>query len=129
MIVCRFIFIAVMAIAPHLVCAEQAHVTVWTKGSTRSARALFKPGSGVKVLGAEEEQQRYREGGVLPVEERNALFRKIGVEPQVAQMDDLDKDMLIMAAREYNLRELRSDYPMFSEQQLKRLKSEVGKMP
>ncbi len=108
--------------------AEPASVTVWTKGSTRAARALFKPGHGVKILGEEEEMKRNREAGLLPVEQRNGIFEKAGVAKKIDErMDEMDKDMFMMALRDYKLSELREDYPLFSERELKIMKSEVEK--
>jgi hypothetical protein len=108
--------------------AKQPTVTVWTKGHVSSARRLFSPDLPVKVLGREEEKERDRDSGHLQPRERNALFRKVGIETKVAKMDELEKDMLVMSAREYSIRELKSEYPKIPEPQLKRLKEELGKM-
>lgn len=108
--------------------AEQATVSVWTSGSTRAARAMFEGNPNVKVLGAAEEKQRYREAGVLEVEERNQLFKAAGVWKKVEpQMDEMDKDMFIMALKQYKLAELVQKFSQFSEDELKDLKSRVEK--
>ncbi len=108
--------------------AEQPTATVWTRGSVDQARRIFSPSLPVKILGAQEEAERDRKSGHLQPRERDALFRKVGIETKVAQMDEMDKDMLVMAAREYSIRELKSDFPMLSENQLRRLKSELGRI-
>jgi hypothetical protein len=119
-----FIFAAVFYFA-YSVFAEPADVTVWTSGSTRTARALFNQ-PGVKVLGGREEEELYRRAGYLRVEQRNEIFREVGVDKKIeASMDELDKDMFVMALREYTLTELRHGYPAFSEKELRMLKSKV----
>jgi hypothetical protein len=123
----RLFLCGLFACISHFSAAEEVTATVWTRGSVPAARALFAPGSGVKVLGAKEEAERNREAGLLPIEERNAIFRNVGVESQIVQMDEMDRDMLIMAVREYTLRELQTDYPMFTLPQLKKLKRAVEK--
>jgi hypothetical protein len=119
-----FILAAVFYFA-YSVFAEQADVTVWTSGSTRSARMLFSQ-PGVKVLGAKEQQELYRKAGYLPVETRNEIFRAAGVIKKVeSSMDELDKDMFVMALREYTLKELSEDYSAFSQSELRTLKTKV----
>lgn len=105
--------------------ADPPSATVWTSGSVSSARALFAPGTNVKVLGREDEEARERKSGFLPPAERDAVFRKIGIETKISSMDEFDRDMLMLSAREYTVRELRADYPMLSENELSRLKSEL----
>lgn len=99
--------------------------TAWTKGSVSSLRKMFAPGTPVKILGKEEERERDKDAGFVPPRERNAIFRKVGIEAKVAKMDEFDKDMLVMSAQEYNLRSLKADYPAFTETQLRKLKEEV----
>ena len=98
---------------------------LWTRGHITSARQIFKPGQ-FHVIGYEEAEARRKETGQLSIRERNALFRKVGIESKVAKMDDFDKDVLVLSAREYTLPVLKSDYPMLTESQLKRLKQELG---
>jgi hypothetical protein len=119
-----FILAAVFYFA-YSVVAEQADVTVWTSGSTRSARMLFSE-PGVKVLGAKEQQELYRKAGYLPIETRDEIFREAGVIKKVeSAMDELDKDMFVMALREYTLKELGEDYPSFTQAELRALKTKV----
>lgn len=103
-------------------------VTVWTRGYVDSTRRMFKPGLPVRVLGSVESKERDRLTGHLQPRERNALFRKVGIETKVAAMDEMEKDMLVMAAREYTVRELKTDFPKLSVNQLQRLKEELGKI-
>lgn len=106
---------------------ERPAVTVWTRGNVKQVRNMFAPGVNVKVLDAQAERERDRDSGYVPPGERNALFRKVGIETKVAKMDELDKDMLVMGAREYSVREMRAQYPMLSEGEIKRLRNELGK--
>jgi hypothetical protein len=81
---------------------------------------------GVKVLGAKEQQDLYRKAGYLPVETRDEIFREAGVIKKVeSSMDELDKDMFVMALREYTLKELSEDYSAFSQSELRTLKTKV----
>jgi len=123
----RIFYVCLFLACLHAAAEELPGATVWTSGSVESARALFAPGSNVRILGREEEKRRDQKTGHLPPLERDAVFRKLGLESKVSGMDEFDKDLLIMSAREYTVRELKSDYPMFSEAQLSKLKREVGK--
>lgn len=109
--------------------ADPATVSVWTSGSTQTARAMFHGNPNVRVLGREEEMERYKEAGYLEVEERNQLFKDAGVWKKVDEplMDEMDKDMFIMAIRSYTINELAKKYSQFSERELKDLKSRVEK--
>lgn len=109
--------------------ADQATVSVWTSGSTSAAREMFKGNPNVRVLGRDEEMQRYKEAGVLEGEERDQLFKDAGVWKKVdePQMDEMDKDMFIMAIHQYKFEDLVKKYPQFSERELKDLKSRVEK--
>ena len=101
---------------------------VWTSGSIDNARALFGPQANVVVMSREDNARAEREAGYLPPPERDSMFRKIGIETRVNGMDEFEKDMLMMGARVYTVRELKSEYPMLSEKQIKKLKAEMGKV-
>lgn len=109
--------------------ADQATVSVWTSGSTSAARKMFEGNPHVRVLGRQEEMERYKEAGVLEVEERNQLFKDAGVWKKVDEpkMDEMDKDMFILAIHQYKFEDLSKKYPQFSERELKDLKSRVEK--
>lgn len=108
--------------------ADPATVSVWAEGSTRAAREMFKDNPNVRVLGTAEEKERYREAGYLEVEQRNQLFKDAGVWKKVdPQMDEMGKDMFIMALHEYKPEELRRKFPQFSDAELRDLKSRVEK--
>jgi hypothetical protein len=122
-------FAVLIALWSSLAAADQVKptVTVWTRGSVTQVRRYFASNPRVKVLGRKEQRALDRDAHYLPPRERNALFRKVGIETKVARMDEFDKDMLVMSAREYSVRELRADFPMLSEAQLTKLKAEVGR--
>lgn len=118
-----FIFLA------HLSMAQEApDAVVWTSGSIRSTQALFGPNANVTVMSAEDDARSERRAGYLPPDERDALYRKLGIETKVSAMDEFEKDMLMLSARAYNVRELKASYPMLNERQLKQLKTEMGKV-
>lgn len=107
---------------------EAPDAVVWTNGSIRSAQSLFSPAANVVVMSAEDNARAERRAGYLPPDERDALYRKLGIETKISAMDELDKDMLMLGARAYSVRELKSSYPMLSEKQLRQLKVEMGKV-
>jgi hypothetical protein len=122
------LFLKIFFIVNAAFAQKKPDAVVWTKGSVDSARALFGPDTNVVVLSREEETRQERKAGYLPPDERDVLFRKVGIETRISNMDEFDKDILMMSAREYTIRELKSDYPMLTEAQLKRLKSEMRKV-
>lgn len=104
---------------------EAPRATLWTKGTVRSAENFAKTWPGLRVLAGQTEAAQFKKSGYIPPHERNALFRRLGMEMALIKMDEFDKDVLVMAAREYTVRELKSEYPMLSELQLRRLKDAV----
>lgn len=136
LIICLFLSASATAVAqkaktpaaPKSSVAQKPTVTVWTRGHASSARRMFQPGLPVRVLGSVESRERDRLSGHLRPGERNALFRKVGIEAKVTAMDEMEKDLLVMLAREYTVRELKTEFPKLSENHLKRLKEELGKI-
>jgi|GEM_PF-7063992 len=124
----RLFYLCILLGSLPVLAQEKPGATVWTRGSVESAKALFGPEANVRVLSAETERARERKDGFLPPRERDAVFRKVGIETKIQSMDDFEKDLLMMSAREYTIRELRSDYPMLNETQLKRLQREMKKI-
>lgn len=112
----------------HVLADEKPDAVVWTAGSVSSARALFGPDTNVTVLSGAQEARHERRAGHLPPAERDTLFRKVGIEMKISNMDEFDKDILMMSAREYNVRELHADYPMLTESQLLHLQREMKKV-
>lgn len=113
----------------HMALAEEApDAVVWTNGSISSSQALFGPHANVTVMSAVDDARAERRAGYLPPDERDALYRKLGIETKISAMDEFDKDMLMLGARAYSVLELKASYPMLSENQLRRLKTEMGKV-
>lgn len=109
------------------VLAEEKPVgSIWTSGPPEAAKNIF-PKSKIRVLSAEDKNERFKRSGHMPPWEQEALFRKLGIESKVSKMDPYAKDMLVISARVYTLRELKTEYPHFTENELTRLKKEVGK--
>jgi hypothetical protein len=100
---------------------------IWTKGFYGSLKARF-PSSQFDYLDPETRRKDLLEQGYLQPSERDALFRKLNLETKLQQMDELDKDMLVMGAKAYSVPELVKQYPMLSGKQLRRLKTEVEKI-
>ena len=119
----------IMLFLVHMAMAEEApDAVVWTNGSIPSAQALFGPGANVTVMSSEDNSRAEKRAGYLPPDERDALYRKLGIETKISAMDEFDKDMLMLSSRAYSVRELKVSYPMLSEGQLRRLKTEMGKV-
>lgn len=108
--------------------SKNPDVIVWTSGDSDKAREIFSPDVNLVVLSREREVSQQLKSGYLEPHERDALFRKVGIETRLQGMDEFDKDMLMLSAREYTIRELRSDYPMLTEPQLTHLQREMKKV-
>jgi hypothetical protein len=124
----RLFFLCCMLSSLHVLAEPKPDVVVWTSGSIDSVKALFSPDVNAVFLSREEEEKNERKAGWLAPVERDALFRKVGIETKVSGMDEFDKDILMMSAREYTISELKSEYPMITESQLKLLKLEMKKV-
>lgn len=124
----RLFYLCCLLSSLHVLAEPKADVVVWTAGSIDSAKAMFGPDTNAVILSRQEEEKNERKAGWLAPRERDALFRKVGIETKISGMDEFDKDMLMMSAREYTIRELKSDYPMLKESQLRRLQREMKKV-
>lgn len=97
---------------------------IWTAGNVEKAK-IANPNS--TVLTGEYDKEEDRRAGYIAPGERNAILHKVGIEAQVAAMDDVDLDMLMTCARTYTAAELISEYPMLNEAQASKLIAEVRK--
>jgi hypothetical protein len=100
---------------------------IWTKGFYGALKARF-PASQFEYLDPQTRRKDLLKQGYLQPLERDALFRKLNLETKLQQMDEMDKDMLVMGAKFYSVPELVKQYPMLSGSQLRRLKTEVEKI-
>jgi hypothetical protein len=124
----RLFYLCLMLGSLHVLAEEAPDAFVWTSGSIEGARALFGPQANVEILSREVEERRERKAGYLPPDQRDVVFRKVGIETKISNMDEFDKDMLMMGAGAYPLSVLKKEYPMLSETQLKRLQAEMKKV-
>ena len=93
----------------------------FTTGHARNLAGNLPPGTGLHVITRKDQRRPMSEGGTLPAPERDALFRRLGLEAKVARMDEYEKDSLVLSARSFTLPEMRREYPGFSEKQLSAL--------
>ena len=100
---------------------------IWTSGNYNSVKQVFPP-SQYDFMDMESENRERREQGLLLPQERDALFRKLNLDTKLAQMDDLDKDLLVASVRYYSVSELAKMYPMLTPGQLNRLKAAVERI-
>ncbi|MGE3681346.1 MAG: hypothetical protein AB7G93_06440 [Bdellovibrionales bacterium] len=105
--------------------SENPQITVWAKNPA-AARAYFP--KNFRVLDAKHRSEEARKKGILPLAERDALFRKLRIESRLKALDDADKDALVMIAPHYTAAELHRQYPMLTVPQLKGLKAELGQI-
>lgn len=85
------------------------------------------PRSKYRYYDKAEERKHFDADGYLPPLERDALFRKLNLETKLQQLDQMDKDMLVMGAHVYTAAELKKQYPMLSLADLQRLRVAVRK--
>lgn len=117
-----FVFLFLNATA--VVAEPRPQVTVWTRGHIRSAKAILP--KEYKVLDRKTEAEDLRAAGYLEPAQREALFRKVGIDSKLKKLDELDKDMLVMGVPHYSVAELIVQYPMLNETQIRALKREIG---
>lgn len=118
-----------LLVIPLSVQAKQSRppqVTVWSRGNASAVRAFVPPQS--TLLDRDAEAKELRESGYLEPRQRDALFRKLGLESPLKKLDEFDKDMLVMSAPHYTVAQLKKQYPMLSEKQLASLKREIRKI-
>jgi hypothetical protein len=106
---------------------QQPQAFIWSRHPD-AIRGIL-PEKKVLVLDAQTEEKQMREDGYLPPRERDALFHKLAIETQIAALDEMDKDMLVMTAKFEGAKSVRKHYPMLSEAQAKQLVKEVKNRP
>lgn len=100
----------------------------WTKGYSRGLQSALPKGGRYRVFTRKDQHRGMRADGFLPQRERAELFRKTGVEKHTAKMDEMDRDVLVIRAREYDFKLFRKNYPNFTEGQLRALQREARKI-
>ena len=113
----RFLLFILLAVAH-----ADPSVTVWSR-SPNAVRKYF-PADKYRMLDSDDEKKQFEETGWLNPIARDALFNKLGFDLQ--QLDEMDKDMLVMGARFETLPSLKKHYPMLKEEQIKALMKELA---
>jgi len=99
---------------------------VWTRYPAAVRKVL--PSAKYHHLDSRDEEKEWEEQGYLPQQKRDALFNKLKIADQLAPLDALSKDMLVMRAKFDDLAQFRRFYPMLKESELKALIAEVKAM-
>src|SRR5438128_1112912 len=86
------------------------HATVWSR-EPDAVRKFFPPEQYLMLDSAAEAKELEDQGYVQP-RERAALFHKLQIEEALENLDDLDKDILVMGARFEPLETLKKHFPM-----------------
>jgi hypothetical protein len=102
---------------------QKASVVVWSR-NPEAIRALF-PEPNVHILDTADEDKELGDNGYVKPKARNALFRKLNLEATLADLDDLDKDLLMQSARTESVQAMRKYYPMLSADQAAKLQAAV----
>lgn len=106
----------------------QEKPVVFFRGSYNSDIKNVFPPDKFQYDDRESRRERWLRDGYLMPSERDALFRKLSIETKLSQLDQMDKDMLVMGARVYTPRELHKQYPMLTLGEVTKLKREVEKI-
>ena len=122
----RLFYLCFLMGSLHVLAQEKPKAVIWTKAAPESARKLF-PDSRIRILSDKTEGERDKKSGYFQPDERDAIFRKVGIEDKLLNMDDLDKDMLIMGAKALPKADLLAEYPSLPPTLLEKLKVEASK--
>lgn len=99
-------------------------VGVWVRDP--AAAKAFLPEDKFQYYDAEAQENGFREDGYLQPRQRSALFHKLQLEEALNELDDLDKDRLVMgAAIEKDTNVLQRRFPMLTHKQIKALQKEM----
>lgn len=99
---------------------------VWAK-HPEAVRKFF-PDDKFKMLDAADEAKEFEKTGYLLPHKRDALFHKLNIDTKLTQLDEMDKDMLVMTARFEDQAAVRKHYPMLNDQQAAQLVREVREL-
>ncbi|MGZ3723669.1 MAG: hypothetical protein ACXVA9_12090 [Bdellovibrionales bacterium] len=122
-----FLFLATAAFAdPPPAKSAGPQATVWSRHP--DAIRKFFPAAKYRMLDGKDFQKEQADSGYILPQQRDALFRKLGLEAALTSLDDMDKDMLVMGARFEELPSLRKNFPMLTETQIKNLQQEVKEL-
>ncbi len=100
--------------------------TVWAR-NPEAVRKFFPPDK-YRLLDANTQAEDNRGSGYLMPSVRDGLFHKVAIEEQVKDLDELNKDMLVMGARFEKLETIHKNYPMLSPEKIKQLQHEVREL-
>ncbi len=107
--------------------SPSVQINVWSGGHIPTLKSVLPPN--YVVLDRKVEQSNSHDAGYLEPSRRDALFRKTGIERRLKMFDDLDKDLLVVAIPHYSVSELKAQYPMLEENEIRALKRELGSSP
>jgi hypothetical protein len=115
------IFFVFLLLSAHADDGPQA--VVWARDPD-AIRKFFPPDK-YKMLDAEAEAKDLEESGYLTPRKRDALFHKLNLEERVSELDEMDKDILVMDARFEDVAAMKKHHPQFTSLELQKLHDEV----
>lgn len=95
---------------------------IWTRGHYNSALKIDFPPDRYRYDDAANRSRVEEADGYLAPQERENLIARLGIAEKLAALDEMDKDILVMSAREMPVSRLKSIYPMLSQKDLQALK-------
>ena len=117
------VLLSILMVAAAPVVRAEQRATVWSRHP--DAIRKFFPVDKYRMLDAQDEKLEMDSTGYMLPRQRDALFHKLQLEEAVKNLDEMDKDMLVMGARFEEFPQLRKSYPALSEAQIKKLMQEV----
>lgn len=98
---------------------------VWTNGYYDGDIKRVFPADQYRYADRARFDQESRAWGYLMPSQRDAILKKLKLEAKLKTYDQLDKDMLVMDARFYSLKDLRKFHPKLPARDLAALKEAV----
>lgn len=111
----RLLFILSLFVIPKMSLADQVTVE-----ASKDYPAEKFPSDKYKI-------KKNKPSDVLPPEERDLLLSQAGLTDDTSHMDHLDKDVLVLRAKNLDLKALEKQYPKIPSAKLKDLKQKVQK--
>ena len=119
----KLMAVAASLLVAHKLHADEPRATVWAKHP--DAVKKFFPADTYRMLDAADEEKQFDEQGYILPQKRDAIFHKVGIEDKLTNLDEMDKDMLVMTARFEDAKSVKKHYPMLTDAQVNALVAAV----
>ena len=105
--------------------SDQPKIHVHQLDPEFDASQMKQPGVVVHSLEEDEKAEAQGSWHLPPRSVREKMLKDAGLSKDVAEMDEMDRDLLVTKARTFPLARLEESYPKLSKEKLKKLKSVV----